>query len=98
MAARKMTFSLPEELALRLIRRVASRDRSRFLAEALEKSLRQEDADLIRSCQMANQDADAASIEAEWDQINDPIKETWSNRGVAPTVDAKARPRAARKR
>ena len=32
---RKMTFSVPEPLAAQLIRRVASRDRSRFVSEAL---------------------------------------------------------------
>ena len=75
MATRKMTFSLPIGLADRLFKRVPARDRSRFLAKALEKSLREEEAALIRSCRSANQDADATAIEEEWDQIRDPIEE-----------------------
>lgn len=78
MAARKMTFSLPVDLADRLTKRVPSRDRSRFLAQALEKSLGDEDAALILSCQSANEDPDATAIETEWDQIDDPIEEPWS--------------------
>jgi len=32
---RKMTFSVPEPLAVQFLHRVASRDRSRFVSEAL---------------------------------------------------------------
>ena len=39
MATRKMTFSVPEPLALQLLRRVASRDRSRFVSEAVAARL-----------------------------------------------------------
>jgi|KBSMisStandDraft_5_1062788.scaffolds.fasta_scaffold33909_3 hypothetical protein len=79
MAARKMTFSLPEDLANRLIRRVPAHERSRFLTQALEKSLREDDESLIRSCLSANEDPDVKAIEEEWDQIRDPIEEPWSD-------------------
>jgi hypothetical protein len=79
MAARKMTFSLPEELATKLVRRVPARERSRFLAQVLEKSLREDDESLIRACLMANQDADVKAIEQEWDEIRDVIEEPWSD-------------------
>lgn len=79
MATRRMTFSLPEDLARRLITRVAARDRSRFLATALERSLDEENQRVVRSCQLANQDQDASAIESEWDQINDSVEEPWSD-------------------
>ena len=78
MATRKMTFSLPADLASQLVKRVPARDRSRFLAKALEKSLREEEQALVRSCRLANQDPDGAVIEQEWDQIGDQLEEPWS--------------------
>ena len=77
MATRKMTFSLPEDLARRLVRRVPARERSRFLASVLEKSLTNEDEILKRSCLLANQDPDARQIEEEWDRIQDGLEEPW---------------------
>jgi hypothetical protein len=79
MAVRKMTFSLPQDLATKLVKRVPARDRSRFLAQALEKSLREDDESLIRSCLRANEDPDLKAIEKEWDEIHDPIEESWSD-------------------
>jgi hypothetical protein len=79
MAARKMTFSLPLELADRLVKRVPARERSSFLARVLEKSLLEEDEALIRSCLSANQDPEAKVIEQEWDEIRDAIEEPWSD-------------------
>lgn len=78
MATRKMTFSIPADLASQLLKRVPARDRSRFLAKALEKSLREEEQALVRSCRLANHDREITAIEQEWDQIGDPIEEPWS--------------------
>ncbi len=75
MAARKMTFSLPEDLANRLVKRVPARERSRFLAQVLEKSLREKDDSIIRSCLLANEDPEVKAIEQEWDEIRDAIEE-----------------------
>ena len=72
-----MTFSLPSELAQLFVRRVAARDRSRYLAQVLERSLREEESELIRSCMLANDDPDARLIEREWDRMRDPIEEPW---------------------
>ena len=88
MAVRKMTFSLPLDLASRLVKRVPPRDRSRFLAQALEKSLREDDESLIRSCLLANQDPEVKAIEQEWDEIRDPIEEPPFEE---PRTDAPAR-------
>jgi hypothetical protein len=67
MATRKMTFSVPEPLAVQFLRRVASRDRSRFVSEALAARLEERNVELIRACEIANQDVDAAEIEREFD-------------------------------
>jgi hypothetical protein len=77
MATRKMTISVPEPLAVRFLGRVASRDRSRFVSEALAARLDERDAALIRACEMANRDVDVAGIEKELDGLADEIVEPW---------------------
>ena len=72
-----MTFSVPEQLAVQLLHRVASRDRSRFVSEALAARLAERDAALIRACEIANQDVDVAVIEKELDRLGDEIVEPW---------------------
>jgi len=54
-------------LAVQFLRRVASRDRSRFVSEALAARLEARDVELIRACEIANQDLDVAEIEKEFD-------------------------------
>jgi hypothetical protein len=73
-----MTFSVPEQLALQLLRRVAARDRSRFVSEALAARLADRDAALIRACEVANQDEEIAKIEKELDQLGDEMAEPWT--------------------
>ncbi len=77
MAMRKLTFSVPEPLAAQFLRRVASRDRSRFVSEALAALLEERDAQLIRACEMANQDLDVVELEKEFDGIGDEMAEPW---------------------
>jgi len=77
MAIRKMTFSLPESLAVQFLSRVASRDRSRFVSEALAARLRERDLELVRACETANQDLDVAEIEKDFDAIRDETAEPW---------------------
>ena len=72
-----MTFSVPEPLAVQFLRRVASRDRSRFVSEALAARLEERNVELIRACEIANQDVDAAEIEREFDGIRDEMAEPW---------------------
>ena len=74
---RKMTFSVPEQLAVQFLRRVASRNRSRFVSEALAARLEERDAALIRACEIANQDMDVAEIEQELDGLGDEMAEPW---------------------
>jgi hypothetical protein len=77
MAMRKMTFSVPESLAVQLLRRVASRDRSRFVSAAVAARLEACDVALIRACEIANRDLDVAAIEREFDGIGDEMAEPW---------------------
>jgi hypothetical protein len=77
MAIRKMTFSVPEPLAAQFLRKVASRDRSRFVSEALAARLEQRDLDLIRACEAANLDLDVTAIEKEFDGVVDAPAEPW---------------------
>ena len=77
MAVRKMTFSVPESLAAQFLSRVASRDRSRFISEALAARLRERDLDLVHACETANQDLEVAEIEKDFDGIRDEMAELW---------------------
>lgn len=77
MAAIKMTFSLPEPLARRFVRLIPARERSKFLAAALERSLARQDDELIKACELANADPEVAEIEKQMDGLMDRIEEPW---------------------
>jgi hypothetical protein len=77
MAMRKMTFSVPEQLAAQLLRRVPSRDRSRFVSEAVAARLEERDVALVRACEIANHYLDVAEIEKDLDGIRDEMPEPW---------------------
>ena len=77
MAIRKMTFSIPETLAVQFLRRVPSRDRSRFVSEALAARLEERDLALARACDIANQDPDVAEVERDFDALRDEMAEPW---------------------
>ena len=78
MAIRKMTFSVPEPLAAQFLRRVPSRDRSRFVSEAVAARLAERDLQLIHACDAANEDLEVAEIEKEFDGLGDEIPERWT--------------------
>ena len=78
MAIRKMTFSVPEPLAAQFLRRVPSRDRSRFVSEAVAARLAERDLQLIHACDAANEDREVAEIEKEFDGLGDEIPERWT--------------------
>jgi hypothetical protein len=77
MAARKMTFTLPEVLALDFRRHVPARNRSRYVAEALRERLAERERRLIRSCTVANEDPDVQETEREFDALPDTVSEPW---------------------
>jgi hypothetical protein len=79
MASRKMTFSLPDELATSFTRRVPARDRSRYVADAIAEKLAEREKRLIRACEIANQDPELREIERELDALTDAMSEPWEN-------------------
>jgi hypothetical protein len=79
MASRKMTFTLPEDIATKFVRRVPARDRSRYVAAALTEKLTAADRELARACEIANQDPEIAAIEHELDSLPSEIAEPWSD-------------------
>ena len=79
MATRKITFTVPEEIAGQLMRRVPSRDRSRYITEAITAKLREREQRLIRACESANADLDVLAIERDWDAVPSDVDEPWSD-------------------
>ncbi len=79
MAARKMTFTLPAELAARFLRRVPARDRSRYVADALAEKLAEREKQLIRACDIVNRDPGVREIEKEFNTLQDEIIEPWED-------------------
>lgn len=62
------------------------RQRSRYLAEALSDKLASQERQLVRACEIANQDPEVRAIEKEFDSIPGEIAEPWfqppTRRGV----------------
>jgi metal-responsive CopG/Arc/MetJ family transcriptional regulator len=83
MASRKMTFSLPEDLASSFTRRVPARDRSRYVAEALADKLSEREKRLIQACEIANRDSQVREIEVEIDALTDAMSEPWEDAATA---------------
>jgi hypothetical protein len=79
MAVRKMTFTIPADLATSFTKRVPARDRSKYVAAALAEKLSQREKRLIRACEIVNGDPAVKEIEEEFDALNDPIAESWKN-------------------
>jgi len=77
-----MTFTISSDVAAQLLRRVPTRMRSRYVADALREKLSGHDLDLVRACQMANQNADVQAIEKEFDSLASPIAEPWNEKPV----------------
>ena len=77
MAMRKMTFTLPDQLADQFVKRVPVRERSRYIAEALTEKLTKRERRLIRSCEIANSIPEVASIEQDFDMVQDEMTEPW---------------------
>jgi hypothetical protein len=89
-----MTFTLPDELALQLVRRVPARERSRYVAAALSEKLSARDRVLIDACKAANNDPEVRAIEKEFDAITDEAAEPWARPASRRNLVGKARSRA----
>ena len=80
MANRKMTFTLPEDLAAEFLRRVPPSNRSRYVATAIAARLREREEQLARACEVANNSADVLNIETSFDNLADEadrVQEPW---------------------
>ena len=94
MATRKMTFTLPEDLAAQFTRRVPPRKRSRYLTEALSEKLAERDRELVRACEIANNDPEVEAMEREFDALPGTIEEPWAAGRRRSQNRSKARPKA----
>jgi len=79
MASRKMTFTLPDELASSFTKRIPARDRSRYVADAIADTLAEREKRLILACEIANQDPEVREIEREFDALTDAMPEPWED-------------------
>jgi len=80
MATRKMTFSLPQDLAREFLRRVPVNNRSQYVAAAIADKLREREQQIARACDAANQSADILDIETSFDSLADDadrVQEPW---------------------
>ena len=80
MASKKLTFTLPQDLATEFLRRVPPSSRSQYVATALAAKLREREEQLIRACELANSSADVLDIETSFDNLADEldrVQEPW---------------------
>lgn len=80
MASRKLTFTLPQDLAAEFLRRVPPSSRSQYVAAAIAAKLRERQDQLVRVCELANSSADVRDIETAFDSLADQldrVQEPW---------------------
>jgi hypothetical protein len=79
-SSRKLTFTLPHDLAAEFLRRVPASLRSQYVATAIADKLREREAQLIRACEAANNSPDVRDIESSFEALadeSDILKERW---------------------
>jgi hypothetical protein len=91
MGSKKMTFSIPEDVAQKFVRRVPARERSKYLAQALSEKLSARERQLAAACKAANEDPEVRAIEEEFDAITDEI---GLRRKAAPRRNLAGKPRS----
>jgi hypothetical protein len=80
MPSRKLTFTLPQDLAAEFLRQVPASLRSQYVAKAIADKLREREAQLVRACEAANNSADVRDIENSFDALTDEadrVQERW---------------------
>src|ERR1700685_210592 len=97
MGSRKMTFTLPEDLAAQFVRRIPARERSRYLAIGLSEKLSARDRLLVEACQVANDNSEVRAIEKEFDALADQAGEPWTRSAPRRSMVGKARSNARRR-
>ena len=87
MASRKMTFTLPVDLAQALTKRVPARLRSSYVSEAIHSKLSERENRLRLACEAANSDCNVVRTEQDWERLNDTeqIAEPWVDHGDTET-------------
>jgi len=79
MPSRKMTFTLPEEVAIPFLRRVGPSLRSRYVAEAIAARMRERSEMIKEACLAANNDPETQQMQAEFDALPDTMTEEWDD-------------------
>ena len=80
MATRKLTFTLPEDLATEFLRRIPTSNRSQYVAAAIAAKLREREEQCVHACKVANSSADILEIETSFDALADEVdrvQEQW---------------------
>lgn len=80
MARRKLTFTIPQDLAAEFLRQVPASLRSQYVAAAIADKLREREAQLVQACEGANNSSDVREIENSFDALADEadrVKERW---------------------
>lgn len=80
MASRKLTFTLPQDLAVEFLRRVPASLRSQYVAAAIAEKLLEREEQLVRACEAANNSTDVREIESSFDALADEpdtVQERW---------------------
>ena len=80
MARTKLTFTLPQDLAVEFLRRVPASLRSQYVATAIADKLREREAQLVQACEAANKSVDVGEIERSFDALadeSDAVQEPW---------------------
>ncbi len=71
----RVTPSLPDPLAGKLLVQVPDRERSATVARLLERELARRERELEEACQAANADSVLAEEVAEWQSFGDAVPE-----------------------
>lgn len=80
MVSKKITFTLPQDLAAEFLRRVPASQRSQYAATAISDKLREREQQLVRACELANNSTDVREIENSFDALadeSDDVRESW---------------------
>ena len=80
MPSRKLTFTLPQDLAVEFLRRVPASLRSQYVATAIGDKLREREEQLVRACEAANNSTEVREIESSFDALadeSDAVQERW---------------------
>lgn len=76
---RKMTFTIPDEVARPFLLAIPSARRSKFVADALRRTLKDREDSLIAACDAVNADAALNTLVDEWQAVSDAIEEPWDD-------------------